>query len=108
MAPYGTFRALGGRPLSARTSDTAHDATTSAPGAKGEEGSVGKRKKDRKNDDDRSNEAKASRTHDDGASDDSRADGPLKRKDYEEKLEKLHVELVQLQQWVQRKGRKVC
>jgi polyphosphate kinase 2 len=32
----------------------------------------------------------------------------LKRKDYEEKLRKLHVELVKLQQWVQRKGLKVC
>jgi len=32
----------------------------------------------------------------------------LKRKDYERKLEKLHVELVRLQQWVQHKGLKIC
>ena len=32
----------------------------------------------------------------------------LKTKDYDAKLEKLHVELVQLQQWVQKKGLKVC
>jgi polyphosphate kinase len=33
---------------------------------------------------------------------------PLKRKDYERELKRLHVELVQLQQWVQHKGLKVC
>ena len=35
-------------------------------------------------------------------------EGKLKRKDYERKLAKLHVELVQLQQWVVHKGLKVC
>jgi len=32
----------------------------------------------------------------------------LSRKDYDRELEKLHVELVKLQQWVQLKGLKVC
>jgi polyphosphate kinase 2 len=32
----------------------------------------------------------------------------LKRKRYERKLEKLHVELVRLQRWVQHKGLKIC
>ena len=32
----------------------------------------------------------------------------LKRKDYEKELERLHVELVKLQQWVVAKGLKVC
>jgi len=32
----------------------------------------------------------------------------LKRSDYEKQLEKLHVELVRLQQWVVHKGLKVC
>src|SRR5262245_49763687 len=32
----------------------------------------------------------------------------LKRKDYEEELETLHVELVNLQEWVKLKGLKVC
>ena len=32
----------------------------------------------------------------------------VKRKDYDAKMEKLHVELVRLQQWVQKKGLKVC
>lgn len=32
----------------------------------------------------------------------------LSRKDYEQDLAKLHVELVKLQQWVVNKGRKVC
>ena len=32
----------------------------------------------------------------------------LKRKDYEQKLRKLHVELVKLQEWVKREGKKVC
>jgi polyphosphate kinase 2 len=32
----------------------------------------------------------------------------MKRKDYEKELEKLHVELVKLQQWVVDKGLKVC
>ena len=32
----------------------------------------------------------------------------LKRKDYEDELEKLHIELVKLQEWVRHKGLKVC
>jgi polyphosphate kinase 2 len=32
----------------------------------------------------------------------------LKRKEYEEKLRQLHVELVKLQEWVKREGKKVC
>ncbi|HEX7792667.1 MAG TPA: polyphosphate kinase 2, partial [Afipia sp.] len=32
----------------------------------------------------------------------------LKRKDYEQKLRKLHIELVQLQEWVKREGKKIC
>ena len=32
----------------------------------------------------------------------------LSRKDYERELEKLHVELVKLQEWVKHKGLKVC
>lgn len=38
----------------------------------------------------------------------SKDDGKLARKDYDAALEKLHVELVKLQQWVQHKGLKVC
>jgi hypothetical protein len=34
--------------------------------------------------------------------------GKLGRKDYENELKKLHVELVKLQQWVVEKGLKVC
>jgi polyphosphate kinase 2 len=34
--------------------------------------------------------------------------GKLKRKDYDRALEKLHVELVKLQEWVKHKGLKVC
>jgi len=34
--------------------------------------------------------------------------GKLKRKVYEKELEKLHVELVKLQEWVKHKGLKVC
>lgn len=34
--------------------------------------------------------------------------GKLNRKEYEAALEKLHVELVKLQRWVQHKGLKVC
>jgi polyphosphate kinase 2 len=36
------------------------------------------------------------------------ATGKLSRKDYEKELEKLHVELVKLQEWVKTKGLKVC
>ena len=32
----------------------------------------------------------------------------LNRKDYEKELERLHVELVKLQQWVQKEGKKIC
>ena len=32
----------------------------------------------------------------------------LKRKEYEQKLRKLHVELVKLQEWVKHEGKKVC
>jgi polyphosphate kinase len=32
----------------------------------------------------------------------------LKRKEYEEKLAGLHVELVQLQEWVRRERKKIC
>ncbi|MET0987086.1 MAG: polyphosphate kinase 2 [Steroidobacteraceae bacterium] len=34
--------------------------------------------------------------------------GPLKRKDYEKELERLHGELVKAQQWIVQKGLKVC
>src|ERR1041384_6616416 len=34
--------------------------------------------------------------------------GKLKRKDYEKELEKLHVELVRLQEWVKATGAKIC
>jgi polyphosphate kinase 2 len=37
-----------------------------------------------------------------------KGDGKLKRGDYDKQLEKLHVELVKLQQWVVHKGLKVC
>jgi polyphosphate kinase 2 len=33
---------------------------------------------------------------------------PLKRKDYEKELERLHVELVRLQEWVVKEGLKIC
>ncbi|MHA6203713.1 polyphosphate kinase 2 [Dyella soli] len=43
------------------------------------------------------------------ANEDSPAETPrLKNKDYQQELERLHIELVQLQQWVQREGLKVC
>src|SRR4026207_1897066 len=35
-------------------------------------------------------------------------DEKMKRKDYEKELDKLHVELVRLQEWVKAKGLKVC
>jgi len=37
-----------------------------------------------------------------------KAHGKLKRKKYERELERLHVELVKLQQWVVHKGLRVC
>ena len=36
------------------------------------------------------------------------SNGRMKRKDYDKALEKLHVELVKLQEWVKHKGLKVC
>jgi polyphosphate kinase 2 len=36
------------------------------------------------------------------------SDPGLKRKEYERKLRKLHVELVKLQEWVKREGKKIC
>ena len=36
------------------------------------------------------------------------SDGKLKRKDYERELERLHVEFVKLQEWVEHKGLRVC
>jgi polyphosphate kinase 2 len=35
-------------------------------------------------------------------------DGKLSRKDYDEQLKKLHVELVKAQEWIKHKGLKVC
>src|SRR4029453_10590035 len=32
----------------------------------------------------------------------------MKRKEYEQKLKKLHIELVRLQQWIRYKGLKIC
>src|SRR5918993_4845416 len=40
--------------------------------------------------------------------DDEPKTGKLKGKDYDKELERLHVELVKLQQWVVHKGLKVC
>jgi len=34
--------------------------------------------------------------------------GPMKAKDYDREMKKLHIELVKLQQWVVHKGLKVC
>jgi polyphosphate kinase 2 len=39
---------------------------------------------------------------------DLQAGGKLKRKEYEQELERLHVEFVKLQQWVVHKGLRVC
>jgi polyphosphate kinase 2 len=55
----------------------------------------------------------ASRTKADEASKAGKAavvkeDGKLKRGDYDKQLEKLHIELVKLQQWVVHKGLKIC
>jgi polyphosphate kinase 2 (PPK2 family) len=44
----------------------------------------------------------------DAKNDEPEADGKLKRKGYERELARLHVEFVQLQQWVVHKGLKVC
>jgi polyphosphate kinase 2 len=40
--------------------------------------------------------------------DSSEGNGKLKRKDYEQEVARLHVELVKLQQWVVHKGLRVC
>jgi polyphosphate kinase 2 len=48
---------------------------------------------------------KASRRASDGAEKDG---GPLRRKEYEKQLRKLHVELVKLQGWVKHAGLRVC
>jgi polyphosphate kinase len=40
--------------------------------------------------------------------DQAKAKEKLKRKDYDKALEKLHVELVRLQEWVKHKGLKIC
>ena len=48
-------------------------------------------------------------SHNDAKKKGARAkDGKLKRKEYESELEKLHVELVKLQEWVKHKGLKIC
>jgi polyphosphate kinase 2 len=52
--------------------------------------------------------AKASRKHEEDSNAGADKAGKLKRKDFEQKLRKLHVELVRLQQWVQHKGLKIC
>jgi polyphosphate kinase len=39
---------------------------------------------------------------------DSKDEGKLKGKEYERELERLHVELVTLQEWVKHKGLKIC
>jgi polyphosphate kinase 2 (PPK2 family) len=36
------------------------------------------------------------------------SEGALKRKEYERELERLHVELVTLQEWVKSTGAKIC
>src|SRR3954471_10255197 len=40
--------------------------------------------------------------------DQAESGGKLKRKAYDKELDKLHVELVKLQEWVKHKGLKVC
>jgi polyphosphate kinase 2 len=57
------------------------------------------------------NDAARHRPRDESAENDAGAKpaaGKLKRKDYDRELAKLHVELVKLQQWVVKKGLKVC
>jgi polyphosphate kinase 2 len=51
-------------------------------------------------------EGKKSHKHAHGA--EAEADGPIKAKQYEKELAKLHGQLVQLQLWVQKSGAKVC
>jgi polyphosphate kinase 2 len=50
----------------------------------------------------------AKRKRGDAGSKQGEAKTKLKRKEYEEKLERLHAELVAVQQWVVKKGLKVC
>src|SRR5262245_3139311 len=57
-------------------------------------------KKDKRKDDER--EASDS----DGS--EPKKNGKLKRKDYDEELERLHAELVNLQEWVKQEGLKIC
>src|SRR5215510_6878853 len=45
---------------------------------------------------------------DTGKKSDGKSNGKLKTKEYNKELEKLHVELVKLQEWVKHKGLKVC
>ena len=52
--------------------------------------------------------AKKRRKADAKKEDRAASDEKLKTKDYEDELEKLHVELVKLQEWVKHKGLKVC
>jgi polyphosphate kinase len=92
-----------GLPLSIRDM-SASKRTTPAPG-EGEESSVGK---DGKDGNDRSRKRKASRDRDADGNAADPGDGDLKRKDYDGKLRKLHVELVRLQHWVQHEGQKIC
>src|SRR6478609_591321 len=52
---------------------------------------------------------KEKKRHKDNASDNGAGEKPkLKAKDYQEELDKLHIELVKLQEWVKHKGLKVC
>lgn len=46
--------------------------------------------------------------HDDAAAQGEAQSGKLKRKEYENELAALHVELVKLQEWVKREGLKIC
>jgi polyphosphate kinase 2 len=55
--------------------------------------------------------SKSDETRNRNKTDEAEASGPmekLKRKDYDKQMERLHVELVKLQQWVVHKGLKVC
>jgi polyphosphate kinase 2 len=45
---------------------------------------------------------------DKSADDNNEANGPLKRKEYDKELKKLHGELVKLQEWTKHRGLKVC
>src|SRR5437764_13715455 len=48
-------------------------------------------------------------SHNDPKKKEARAkEGKLKRKEYESELQKLHVELVKLHEWVKHKGLKIC